>query len=430
MAIPNMPLLFLLLSDIQKRRSRRRRAVAQAVAQVEARRLRRKKRIWRYRTPLRYRRGSFDLDSYDDPWCLLHLRFTKEQIRKILPYLRLDRIEYRFRYKASPEVAFCLLLYKLSYPNRYNSSLNVFGHSKSWQCTVFLDTIQYITKRYRGMMYWDPSRLTKEKLSEYAAAIEKKSGVAYVWGFVDGTIRRMCRPTPEVANQRYYYTGYKRFHGFKFQAISTPDGLVSSLAGPTTAADGDWLLWQESLIEGKIRELFEGVSARQVPKIYGDPAYSGSYGVIGAFKRQIGKSLTPEQEDFNTTMSSVRISIEQIFGLTIRLWAMNEVKSLLKTGLSPVGSFYIVSIFLTNCYTCLNPIEVHDLSLSCDESNNSGSQSDGDGDGDGAPAFGNQVTRYFRCPPPTIDKYLRGISDGESDEEFDLDSNYRVIRLQ
>jgi hypothetical protein len=37
-----------------------------------------------------------------------------------------------------------------------------------------------------------------------------------------------------------YYSGYKKAHGYKFQTVITPDGIMSSLAGPTVASHGDW----------------------------------------------------------------------------------------------------------------------------------------------------------------------------------------------
>ena len=48
-------------------------------------------------------------------------------------------------------------------------------------------------------------------------------------GFVDGTVRRICRPG-EV--QRTVYNGHKRVHAIKFQAIATLNGLIANLYGP------------------------------------------------------------------------------------------------------------------------------------------------------------------------------------------------------
>jgi hypothetical protein len=251
--------------------------------------------------------SEFQLDDYTDDWCHEFLRFSRQEIRFILPFIRLDLCAYRFRYNPSPETAFCLLLYKLSWPHRLKDTLNLFGRSRAWQSSVFNDTMLHLVSRYRDMLYWDHERLNLETLRRYALAIERYSTYPNIWGFIDGTIRPMCRPG--IIEQRFWYTGYKKLFGFKFQGISTPDGLITSLAGPTTAKDGDWALWHESDIETVLRNLFVGVEDGTESVLYGDPAYVGSYGVIGAYVRQPGRPLTDAQSAFNRELSSIRITI-------------------------------------------------------------------------------------------------------------------------
>ena len=60
-------------------------------------------------------------------------------------------------------------------------------------------------------------------------AIHHMGGGSCFWGFIDGTLNATCRP---VLDQEEFYSGHKRKHGYKYQAIVTPDGLVSSLMGP------------------------------------------------------------------------------------------------------------------------------------------------------------------------------------------------------
>jgi hypothetical protein len=87
------------------------------------------------------------------------------------------------------------------------------------------------------LLYWDYQRLTVKTIQQYATAIEEHCGYPDIWGFIDSTIRQIC--CLSTVDQKYWYTSYKKFHGFKFQAISTPNGLITSLAGPTTAANRD-----------------------------------------------------------------------------------------------------------------------------------------------------------------------------------------------
>ena len=48
-------------------------------------------------------------------------------------------------------------------------------------------------------------------------------------GFVDGTVRPVCRPTN---NQRALFNGRKRIHAIKFQSVVAPNGFIANLYGP------------------------------------------------------------------------------------------------------------------------------------------------------------------------------------------------------
>jgi hypothetical protein len=263
------------------------------------RRRRRCHRRWpqRFRPVLTYRPGQFELDDYSDEWCYEHLRFTKDEIRQFLLYLQLDTIEYRNRCTASPEVAICLVLWRLSYPRCYKDAQDLFGHSKSWQSIVFNDTILHLVNRFREMLFWDPQRLTLEKVKEYSRAISSRCPSTRVWGFVDGTIRQICRPSS--IPQRPLYSGYAGYHCIKFQAIATPDGLTSSLNGLHLGSIGDWRMWHESGIEEKLKTLFLGLNDNQELYIYRDPVYGSAYRVVGAYRRTSILPLAKEQKQSN-----------------------------------------------------------------------------------------------------------------------------------
>jgi hypothetical protein len=125
----------------------------------------------RQRRVLLYRSIEFQLDDYTDDWCLEFLRFSRQQIKEILPFLRLDLCTWRNRYNPTPEAAFCLLLYKLSWPHRLKDTTNVFGRSMAWQSSVYVDILRYLVRRYRNMLYWDRRRLTISTIQRFAACI-------------------------------------------------------------------------------------------------------------------------------------------------------------------------------------------------------------------------------------------------------------------
>ena len=50
-----------------------------------------------------------------------------------------------------------------------------------------------------------------------------------VGGFIDGTVRPICRPQEM---QRVVYNGHKRMHAIKFQSVVTRNGIIANLYGP------------------------------------------------------------------------------------------------------------------------------------------------------------------------------------------------------
>ena len=104
--------------------------------------------------------------------------------------------------------------------------------------------------------------------------------------------------------------------------------------------------------------------------LYGDPAYPHRIHLQGPFKEQ---QLTPAKEDFNSAMSSVRSSVEWVFGDVIGSFKCLDFKKNLRIGLSPDGKHYIVSALLRNALTCL---------------------------------YGNNTGAYFGVEPPSLEEYF------------------------
>ena len=63
--------------------------------------------------------------------------------------------------------------------------------------------------------------LAPDKLEEYAQAIHNTGApLVNCWGFVDGTVRPICRPGEF---QRIVFDGHHRVHALKFQSVATPN---------------------------------------------------------------------------------------------------------------------------------------------------------------------------------------------------------------
>ena len=103
--------------------------------------------------------------------------------------------------------------------------------------------------------------------------------------------------------------------------------------------------------------------------LYGDPAYLRVY--LQVPYRGVG--ITPQMELYKKAMSSVRMSVEWLFGDIVNYFKFRDFKKNLKISLSIVGKMYIVAAILRNALTCM---------------------------------YGNLTSEYFALDPPTIHDYF------------------------
>lgn len=166
------------------------------------------------------------------------------------------------------------------------------------------------------------------------------------------------------------YNGYYKGHGYKFQAIVTPDGLIADLYGPEGGKHHDIFLWQMSRVAREMDALPPGPNGGRY-MIYGDAAYrkprARNY-VAVAYPRHL--PMTPQQQHLNKIFNKARVVVEWAFGHVYALWALLRFTPLLKTGQCPVASWYMASCLLYNFRTCLNR--------------------------------GNQTSLFFNIMPPTL----------------------------
>ena len=108
------------------------------------------------------------------------------------------------------------------------------------------------------------------------------------------------------------------------------------------------MLAESGLLEDLQRHSFSPLG--QPLCVYRDPAYPLSIHLQRPFK---GARITPLQNEYNTAMSSVRTSVEWVFGDIIKYFAFMDFKKNLKIRLSAVGKMYMVCALLTNARTCL-----------------------------------------------------------------------------
>ena len=105
--------------------------------------------------------------------------------------------------------------------------------------------------------------------------------------------------------------------------------------------------------------------------VYGDPAYPLRPQLQAPFR---GAVLTDDMKRFNTAISSVRVSVEWLFGDVVNQFKFVDFKKNLKVALSPIGKIYITSAVLNNALICM---------------------------------YGNNTSTFFGINPPTVHEYFQ-----------------------
>jgi len=244
--------------------------------------------------------------------------------------------------------ALCMLLARLAYPNRLGDLAMKFGWSVERISRISSTTQELVHTRWRHLLDWDRVRLTPEKLLQYAQAVERKGApIGTVWGFIDGTIRGIARPT---CRQQTCYNGWKRKHCLKYHAVVTPDGLISHLFGPIDGRRNDAFLWQESGLLTVLQQHARSPDGR-ILQIYGDPAYSINSFLLSPYQ---GAHITPEQKQWNRSMSRLRIVAEWAFKEMVSMFGFLDYAKNQKLLLQPIGMQFRVAALLHNAHVCLH----------------------------------------------------------------------------
>ena len=171
-------------------------------------------------------------ENISEAECKAEFRFERGDIERLADVLQLpptfecpqgsvcDRIE-----------GLCILLRRLAYPCRYSDMVSRFARPVPVLCMISNVVLNYIYDlHHRRITAWNQAILNPPALQQYADAVsDKGAALRNCFGFVDGTVRPICRPGE---NQRMVYNGHKRVHALKFQAVALPNGLIGQLFGP------------------------------------------------------------------------------------------------------------------------------------------------------------------------------------------------------
>jgi hypothetical protein len=202
------------------------------------------------------------------------------------------------------------------------------------------------------------------------ARIPGSHDLHHIVGFIDGTLRKMARPS---VRQQFYYSGHKHAHGLKFQAVVFPDGIIGHVAGPFPGRIHDSAMLAASGLEEFILhdpnfQLLGGPPHNFV--LYADSGYATTEAIFSSISRD------PSLHPFFQLMSRFRVSVEWAFGYISSTFRANNLSQELHPTQAITSQMYLLSILLSNLKTCM---EGH-----------------------------NEVSSYFSLRPPTLMEYLYG----------------------
>ncbi|XP_061182302.1 uncharacterized protein LOC133190627 [Saccostrea echinata] len=312
---------------------------------------------------------QLNLDNLSEEEFYSFFRFQKNDISRLCEALSLpSKFVCPNGTRVSTTEGVLILLRRLSYPNRLDDMKPLFNRSKSELSYISNTVLDYLYHRHSGKFCdLNQSWLDEEHLRMYADAISDIGGpLPNCWGFIDGTVRPICRPS---ANQNLVYSGHKRVHGLKFQSVVIPNGLIANMYGPIEAKRHDSAMLRMSELMPKLEQRMT-MNDGTVFSLYGDLAYPLRVHLITPFK---GAVLSNQERIFNCRMSKLRSSVEWTFGKILSLFAFVDYKKNQKLFLQPVAKYYLVASLLTNCHTCL---------------------------------YGSVTSEYFNLPPPTLEEYM------------------------
>ena len=320
----------------------------------------------------RIRHTMLDFEtSFNDEYCLEFFKFTMAQL--LLLRERLE-IPNSFCIQKTPDrhipgiTALAILLHRLSKTATTAEIARSFRTSRSTISRAYNAMLAFFHEHsaWSTIMRCNVSRLTR-MLPHYAAAIQRTGAhVPNCIGFVDGTNRECARP---VHGQQDMYSGHKHYHSFKWQSLTTPDGIMSHAFGPISGRHTDMYMWHKS----GVQDLFDAEERRPYC-IWADEGYHSAGCLMAPFRRLPPSQLSSAEEEVNRSMLFPRLGVEHVFALVTNTFTWFRVPYRIKTGQMAIERAYNVAIFFTNIRTCLG--------------------------------YANQVSTAFDMPPPTLDEFL------------------------
>jgi hypothetical protein len=318
-------------------------------------------------------RYNFEAQFRTDPETLIVMADA------LLP--NIDR-QSRSRDKYNNVEGLAIVIRRLAFPSRWPDLTGVFGRPPATLCRIFHEVLQELDENFGHLLDFNPQHFAGQ-LQNWAAAIADAGSPAIlnIVAFLDGTLRRTTRPGPASSSlppgvtpyalQRAQYSGHKRHHGFKFQDVVAPNGLLIACFGPVDGRRSDSFMLAES---GLVTQLPLMVDVTGVTyRLFGDSIYPFLPQLFRMYRNTVPGS---PQYYLNRIMSSVRVSVEWGFNLVTNTFQAVDFIRWQRFFLTKPARQYRVASLLTNCLSCVRGT--------------------------------NQISVFFLCPLPSLDEYLQG----------------------
>ena len=322
----------------------------------------------------------FNLDKETDYWIDENMRFPRQDIDVVRKLLGIPDLVVTKNRDSCPGLwAFCMLLFKLSWPRRMCNFRDTFGGTKQRCGRIVNHVAVFLYKRFGDKMHsLDRGRYTDEHLKHLCDVVYLKNQVLeHVWGFIDATIRPCSRP---VRWQKVLYNGKNKVHAQKFQTVVSWDGMIAHIDGPWAGCRHDAGIFAESPLPRVLAELphiaLAGVPVPLPIALYADEGYALSSRIFIPYPDGRANAL---HQAFNQTLSQSRITVEWAYHTILKSWTALDFKRTLKVFKSPIGVYYIVAALLTNVMSCMNTY--------------------------------NEITLYSGGTVPTAEEYLRTLAN-------------------
>lgn len=153
-------------------------------------------------------------------------------------------------------------------------------------------TMNFVFDRWGHLLQtFEQEWLSPTSLQQYAQTIHFHGAPSQnCWGFIDGTVRRVCRPGQ---HQRVLYNRHKKVHAIKFQSLVAPNGMCANLYGPVEGRRHDSTMLAKSRLLESL-QLHSRAPDGSVLCIYGDPAYPLRQQLLSPFR---GAQLNEQQKN-------------------------------------------------------------------------------------------------------------------------------------